>query len=227
MLNILDKSTSIWTFGENHPAIAHRYRLRSTARLRMVTMAMPARWVVYKPLCDAQWTDRLLADHPRARALWMYRRPDDVARSAQVKWADHQRDVLRRIHVRDWDALRWRGERLSEDVIKTVDTHYDPEMSLASASILYWWVRNRLFFELRLDQDARVRPVRYEPLVQDPRSSFREVFDFLGLAFEDRFVEDVHAKSVKTDSEHDVDPSIASLAKDLLMELDACERPRP
>jgi len=227
MLNILDKSASIWTFGENHPAIAHRYRLRSTARLRMVTMAMPARWVVYKPLCDSQWTDRLLADHRTARALWMYRRPDDVARSAQVKWADHQRDVLRRIHVRDWAALRWRGERLSEDVIKTVDTHYDPDMSRASASVLYWWVRNRLFFELGLDQDARVRLVRYEPLVQDPTSSFRDVFDFLGLMFEDRFVEDVHAKSVKTDSEQDVDPSIASLANDLLMKLDACGRPKP
>ena len=114
MLNILSRARSIWTFGENHPVIAHRYRLRSHGWLRMVTRAVPARHVVYKPLCDSQWTDKLLAEHPSARALWMYRRPDDVARSAQVKWADHQRDVLRRIHVRDWTALRWRGERLSD-----------------------------------------------------------------------------------------------------------------
>ena len=225
MLNTLSRASSTWTFGENHPAIAHRYRLRSSPWIRFVTKAIPARCVVYKPLCDTQWTDRLLSEHHSARALWMYRRPDDVSRSSQIKWADHQRDVLRRIHVRDWQALRWRGERLSDEVLAAVDAHYDPEMTLESASVLYWWLRNRLFFELKLDQDRRVRPVRYEPLVQDPARSFESVFGFLGLSFDARFIEHVHAKSVQSGVSQAVDPAISDMAQALLTQLDACERP--
>ncbi len=221
MLDVLNRGASVWTFGENHPAIARNYRLRSAARLRVVAAGTPARCVVFKPLCDSQWTDRLLVEHPNARALWMYRRPEDVARSANVKWADHQRDVLRRIHVRDWDALGWRGERLSESVLAAVDKHYREEMTLASASVLYWWVRNRLYFELGLHEDGRVLPVRYEPLVQDPEHSFQEVFGFLGVPFDPDSVAQVHARSVQAGADLTVEPEIGRMAHELLERLDA------
>lgn len=227
VLDVLDRGASVWTFGENHPAVARNYRLRSAVRLRVVARGTPARCVVFKPLCDSQWTDRLLVEHPAARALWMYRRPFDVARSANVKWADHQRDVLRRMHVRDWDALGWRGERLSETVLAAVDAHYRAEMTLASASVLYWWVRNLLYFELGLAEDPRVLPVRYEPLVQEPEPSFRAVFGFLGLPFVPDSVAHVHARSVQTGSDPSVDPEIAEMAQELLERLDRSERPSP
>ena len=191
-----------------------------------MTRAVPARHVVYN-LCVTLSGPISSWQSTSARALWMYRRPDDVARSAQVKWADHQRDVLRRIHVRDWTALRWRGERLSDDVLAAVDAHYTPDMTLESASVLYWWLRNRLFFELKLNENDRVLAVRYEPLVQEPATSFQAIFGFLGLSFKPEFVADVHAKSVQSGADQAVHPAIAEMAQELLVRLDERARPKP
>ena len=56
MLNVLGQNDAIWTFGENHPAIAQNYRLRSARRVRFVAASTPARCAVFKPLCDSQST---------------------------------------------------------------------------------------------------------------------------------------------------------------------------
>jgi len=149
----------------------------------------------------------------------MYRNPEDVARSATVKWADHQRDVLRRIHVRDWDALGWRGERLSNLVLDTVDEHYRVDMTPTSACVLYWWVRNQLFFELNLDTEPRVLAVQYESLVLHPESCFERVFAFLGLSFDPACVAAVHGRSVRDASLQDLDPQISSLAQETMAKL--------
>jgi hypothetical protein len=222
MLKVLAQNDAIWTFGENHPAVAQNYRLRSARRVRLVAASTPARCVVFKPLCDSQWTDRLLIEHPRSTALWMYRNPEDVARSATVKWADHQRDVLRRIQVRDWEALGWRGERLSERVLETVDEHYRPDMTPTSACVLYWWVRNQLFFELNLDTEPRVLAVQYESLVLQPEPSFESVFSFLGLSFDPACVAEVHGRSVRDSPMQELTPEIALLARATRERLDEC-----
>jgi len=219
---VFEKSEDTWTFGENHPAVARQYRLRSARRVRWVAASTPASVVVFKPLCDSQWTDRLLIEHPQARVLWMVRRPEDVAASANVKWADHQRDVLRRIHVRDWEALGWRGERLSPMVLSCVDAHYRAEMSPAAACVLYWWVRNQLFFELGLDREPRVQVVRYETLVTDPEALFEKVFEFIGVPFHPSYVAQVHRRSVQTAPVEGLEPAVSALAQETLARLDAC-----
>jgi hypothetical protein len=51
-------------------------------------------------------------------------------------------------------------------------------MSPYDAAALFWWARNRLFFDLALDQRTDVLVCEYEALVADPGDVIRSLYDF-------------------------------------------------
>jgi hypothetical protein len=58
---------------------------------------------------------------------------------------------------------------------------YAPDMSPYDAAALFWWARNRLFFDLGLDQRLDVFLCEYEALVAEPRQVMRSIYDFCGV----------------------------------------------
>ena len=79
----------------------------------------------------------------------------------------------------------------------------------------WWWLRNRLFFDLGLDRLAQVvRPLGYEGLVRDPSSWLAKLCAFAGLADADVMAASVHARSVGKSAAPPVPGAVA----------DACDR---
>jgi hypothetical protein len=216
---IIDRSMDTRVYHEHDRRAFRDYRLRTGDVDRL------ARWsgrpvAVFKSIVDAQWTDRFLDRYPGSKAIWIYRRYPDVARSAIVKWGDHQQRVVNGIRTRSFAELGWRGERLSDQVVETIDRVHRPDLTVEEGAALFWWMRNSILWDRGLADDDRVLVVRYEDLVTDPGPSCAPVFDFLGVPFDERFVSDTTPKSVQDDPLHDISDEIRALCDAMQDRLD-------
>jgi hypothetical protein len=54
-------------------------------------------------------------------------------------------------------------------------------MSPYDAAAMFWWARNRLFFDLGLDKRPDVLLCEYEALVAAPRQVMRSIYESCGL----------------------------------------------
>lgn len=221
LISVLDRSTHTWTYDEGVGPAFVGYRLAEPEVVERCVARSLAPVVAFKPICDAQHADRLLERHPGSRALWIYRRVADVANSAVRNWGGHQKDIMRWISEGDWHRLGWRGELLAPESVEKIEAIYSDKLSPEEAGALFWWLRNRIYFDLGLDRDERVLLVRYEDLVGDPPAQFRRIFDFVGCPWDDAVVEDVFATSVGKAPFPDIDPRIRELCDELTARLDA------
>lgn len=218
----LERSPEVWVYHEHRLSPAFRdYRLRSAPTLERLIRRSPAPVVIFKPVCDAHLTDRLLERHASARAIWIHRRYQDVANSAVRNFGNHQREALGWIVHRDYDRLGWRGERLEHGFVRLVEEVYRPEMPLEEACALFWYCRTSAYLDLGLDRDERVLLVRYEDLVSGAEVSFRRVFDFLGVRFEPDFLRHLFASSVGKDPFPPIDRRVESACEDLMRRMGA------
>jgi hypothetical protein len=106
---------------------------------------------------------------------------------------------------------------MSPDTRALIRKLYHPEISDTSAAALIWYLRNVLYFDQGLEDDRRVRLIRYENAVTEPQISFKRLFDYLELAYSPRLVKYVSASSIKRRSEPDIEPAIREECEQLDM----------
>lgn len=222
LMKVLEQSRYMRVFQEHsRRAFGTNWRLLPHEVIHDLINDAHAPVTVFKPLCDAHLTDQLLTEYQNSKAIWIYRTYVDVANSAVNKWGEHLKQVMYQITVGDWDALGWRGERLTEDHVNLVKSLYTPEMTFQEAAALMWYLRNQWYYELSLVNDPRVLMVRYESLVQDPKAGMMRIFDWVGTTFEPEIVEDVSERSVGKGKHLVMSPAIQTLCDDLLNKLNA------
>ena len=218
---VVGAAPEVIVYNEDARRAFRDFRLRDHATIERLVRASPAPVVLLKPLCDSHLIDRILDAHPESRALWMFRRYPDVVNSMIHMWGAHQADVIRALVARRWDILGWRGERLSDSMLRQIDAVWREDGTDHEAGVLMWVVRNHFFFELGLEADARVRLVRYEDLVTDPVAAFPPVFRFLGCAFDPDWARGVVSDSVRKEALPAISAEIAELAEGMQARLEA------
>jgi len=223
LMDTIEVSPHTWVYHESSYNLAFRdYRLRPLSWIDRLVEWTRARWVVFKPVCDAHLMDHILERFPAARIIWPYRSYQDVANSAVRKWGAHHREIMGAIARQDRAWLGWRGERLDPVVVQCVANLYRDDMSLEAAASLQWYLRNHFFFELALDKDPRVLLLRYEDLVAAPKEHFRRIFSFVGNCPLDGLnLSAISTRSVARAPFPDIDPEIAALCDELTSRLDA------
>lgn len=217
---IFDLAPEVWMYGENDAEAARNFRLLPAEELRQVIAGSHAPVLIFKPICDTQRTDELLLEHPGAKAIWIYRDYRDVANSAVAKWGDHQVDLLRRITVNEQAHLKWRGERLDDEARELAHRFYRPDMPHAEGAALFWYIRNRFYFTLGLDENPRVMLQQYEDLVQHPQRCFARLCEFAGCRYDDRYVAGVRTNSVRRRDFPAINPEITQLCEEMLARFD-------
>jgi hypothetical protein len=156
-------------------------RLRPLPEVRAHIERLRASITVLKPLVESQHAPRLLAGLPNARALWMFRGFESVAVSNVTYFgADNSERDLQLLLTND--PPNWRNEVVADSVRAVVRKHYAPDMSPHDAAALFWWARNRLFFDLALDERSDVFLCEYEALVAAPAPVMRSIYDFCDIA---------------------------------------------
>jgi len=104
--------------------------------------------------------------------------------------------------------------------LKIIRYYLDQDIDDVSTRALIWYVRNKLFFDQRLEELDNVFLTKYEDLVQHPETSMRRIFAFLGLPFKLQYAKSVSTSSIRKDPQPLILPEIRKLCVDLSNKLD-------
>lgn len=211
-----------WDYQESQANLAFKdYQLRSDRLVKRLIRVTPARVVSFGNILDSQFTDHLLDRYGGSKAIWVYRRYQDAANSSVRQWGNHLRDDMVRWVARgEPERLGPRGKRIHPDTSRLITDLYDDGLSEVEGACLYWYMRNRLFFDLGLNEDPRVLLVQYEDTVQNPERALRRIFDFLGHPYDESTVARIFTSSVGKHPWPDIDRRIEVACDTLKRDLD-------
>jgi Sulfotransferase domain len=219
----LERAPEFEVYNENHSAAFDRFQLRPLDHVRGLVEASRHPYVLFKPLCDSHRTPELLAalrTRSAPRALWVYRSAEGRARSAVAKFGDQNLRVLRDL-AQGRGRDRWQAQRLSPDSLALIEGLGWSGVDPVSAAALFWYVRNRLYFELGLDRRPDVLLVSYDAMVADPAAEMRRICRFLDFPYHPRLVAGITPRPPAVASAAGLHPEIAARCAELAAALAA------
>lgn len=216
LLRGFDLAPEVEVRGENDRTVFDRFRLRSDDVLVDTIRHSRHRLVLVKPLCDSQRVDELLDLEGPApgRAIWAWRNPYDRARSEVSKFGASNREALAAIARGTADGM-WQAERLPEERREIVRSFDVDRMTPETAAVLFWTVRNLLYFDLGLDARDDVLLSSYDELVRDPAAHLRRLCAFLDFPYREELHEHIRPRDTFQSRPLDVDPRARELADDV------------
>jgi hypothetical protein len=141
----------------------------------------PFEVVVAKPLVESSRAVELMDAADPVKAIWMLRRFDAVAESNVKRFGldNPFRDLE---PFCENDQLNWRSRGSTEETRETVKKLVGEGLAPLDAAALFWWARNRLYFEQRLWEDERIKVVRYERACNHPDAAVAALSGYIGIA---------------------------------------------
>ena len=225
----LERSPEFAVYNENHRAAFSRFQLRPDPVIRRLVEQSRHPYVLFKPLCDSHRTPELLDGlglQRSPRALWAYRSVDGRARSAVAKFGDVNLRVLREL-ASGGGRSRWEAQRLSPDSLQLIAGFDWERMGPFDAAAMFWYIRNRLYFELGLARRPDVLVVSYEAMVAEPEAEMARICEFLGVAYDGRLIAHVKARPRGQSEALQLDPRIRDRCVELAARLEAARHAGP
>lgn len=219
LIECFDACPTAEVFNETDEGAFDAYELRDLDVIRRLVRDSTASHVVFKPTADGNRAGEILAGLPGARAVWIYRAYEDAVNSALEKW--HQHNEYLRLVLEEPIAARWRAWNLTPADLDLLRRHYLRRVSDESARALIWYLRNTFYFRCGFHERDDVLLLNYEHLVREPQRYLRLAFEHCGLAFRDRYHDDVKTTSIGRLERPPVDAEIAALCDELKARLDA------
>ena len=215
----LESAPEFEVHNENDRRVFSRYQLRSDEVVARTVRHSRHAYVLFKPLCDSHRVAELLSlpGLPAGRAVWAYRDVDDRARSAVAKFGDANLRALRQISAGEGAGL-WQAQRMSAETLEILRGFSYDAMTPHTAAALFWWARNRLFFELGYDQRADVLLSSYDAVIADPQAQIRALCDFLDFPYRPELSAHVEQRSGAR-RPLDIEPRARELCDDLAARL--------
>jgi hypothetical protein len=212
LMNVLHlhPDTEVFDEARDSPSFVD-FRIRSTGAVRQAIDASRYRFPCFKIIADSHLLSVILREIPDSAVIWMYREPGPNAASRLAKF---RRPTAAIRAVCDGQPG---GGWFAEGVSAVLDRASFSEWDYAC---LAWWARNRLFFDLNLADEPRVRLLRYESLVSEPERTMRSVYEWAGMKWSGPSVRFVHARSAAKPDLPVLDSQVASRCRELLHRLD-------
>lgn len=223
MLRTLDRSLDVDRVEETDTRAFRDTRILPKAARNAVLSQSTAKCVVFKPICDSHRALELMAEHPGSKAVWTYRDYRDVANSAVEYWSDQMQQFIEDLLQGggDWGVALWNREKVTDECLAEVREAAAAGLSPHGAASLFWYMRNRLFFEQKLEDNNAVLLTRYEHLVSDPAAEFKRLCGFLGVMYDADVVARVFSTSIRKRPFPGVNPKIEFLCQGMVERLDA------
>jgi hypothetical protein len=214
LMHILERSNETDVYRETDRRAFSHYNMRPPTVMRHLIEKSCVGRIVVKALLESDKTAELLQELAPAKAIWMVRHYDDVVNSCMQCWPG-DRNHIGKIIV-DRNAAGWRGRGMSDETHALLREYYHPDMDDSSALALFWYYRNQLLFDQKLEEDPRLLILRYEPLVQFPEKYGPIVARFVGIAFTPAMMRLVFSDSVRKRPPPNVEPRIRALCDPML-----------
>ena len=201
-----------------------KIRLNSFASVKRVVCEKNYPFIVLKPLVESQDLVSMLNYFKFSKALWMYRHYKDVA-SSNINKFGRNNGINDLRSIAEGDPQNWRSENVSDDTRKVICKYFSEDMNLYDAAALFWFARNKLFFDLDSQNNLRVLVCRYEDLVCKPHHITKSIYRFIDLSYPgDEIISMVHSKSVNKGNNIILSPGIEKLCNDLYQKLEETYR---
>jgi len=195
MMNIFDRDYKTKVYRENTEVFSNNLRLKSFNVVKEIIDKDKAPLVILKPLLDTQRSKKMLEYFDNSKILWIFRHYKDVA-SSNIKRFGIQNGINDLKPIVQNDTQNWRAENVSKYTREVILKYFSEDMNPYDAAALFWFARNRLFFELQLDTNPNVIMCKYEDLVTNPVSVISDIYRFIGTDFPGkRITTEVHCKS--------------------------------
>jgi hypothetical protein len=217
----LERAPEVEVHNENDQKAFARFRLRPEPVIRGIVEGSKHAFVLFKPLCDSHRIPDLLdgLDTPSpGRAIWAYRAFEGRVRSSVAKFGDSNLRALRRISEGTGAGL-WQAGGLSEENLELIRSFDYDRMTPESASALFWFVRNSLYFDLGLDRRPDVVLASYEAMISEPDPAMRSLCAFLGLPYREGLIAGIEPRRPRS-LEVEIDPGIRARCERLGTALD-------
>ena len=129
----------------------------------------PFEVVAAKPLVESDRATELMDSAERVKGIWMLRDYEGVARSNIKRFGSENpfRDLEPFCSA---NATDWRSRGAAGETRETVASLRREALTPLDAAALFWWARNQLYFQQRLQTDERVRIIRYERACNHPEA---------------------------------------------------------
>lgn len=190
----LGRSPEVWHYPEHDDFAFKDYIIRDNNTIITLVNNNPFKTLVFKPLTDSHRAKDLLDCFCEGVGIWMYRRYEDRANSAVARFGANNLDVLSNI-ANHKNLDMWQAQGLLDEDITLIKSYDYSEMKPGEAATLFWYFRNKLYFNQELDKDSRVLPVCYEDLIRDSESTMRKVCEHLEISYKRYLVKGIHARS--------------------------------
>ncbi len=213
-LAVADRSRNIMAYGEGAEGYYRNVMLGDFPTVERSLADSPFSMVMLKPICDSHRADEILDRFPESRGLWIFRDYRDTVASAAAKWPSAP-DGIKKLADEDVQSAGWWAGGLEAADFELVRRHFSTAMTPVEAHALLWYLRNAFYFRLRLNERADVLLIRYEDLVKEPKLRFAQVFRFLDVEFQEKYVTDIHSSSVAANRNLELSAGIDRLCSDL------------
>lgn len=181
---------------------------------------LPFEVVAAKPLVESASATELMDAVGTVKAIWMLRHYPEVARSNVSRFGmdNPYRDLQ---PIRSQDTLDWRYKGMTEETWETVTAMMSRRLTPFDAAALFWWTRNQLYFDQRLQEDDRVRILRYERACNQPDEVIRSLSDYIGVALPLRSIT-TRVRAHPPRETRELDPDVDRLCRKLWDSFEGC-----
>jgi hypothetical protein len=155
------------------------------------------------------------------KAVWMVRHYRAVALSNVRRFGMDNpfRDLQ---PIRSRDTLDWRYKGATEETWETVASFVNRRLGPLDAAALFWWTRNKLYFDQRLWEDDRIRVLRYERACSQPDDVIRSLSDYIGVELSRGSIASRVRPQPPTSMGSGLDPEVERICRKLWDSFDGC-----
>lgn len=216
----LEQLPQVEVHNENDRRVFRRFRVVDDELARTCRQSRSA-YVLFKPLCDSHRTPELLgrAGAGKALAVWIYRDVDGRVRSSVAKFGASNRQAL--VTIARGGATTWQAGGLSdsdEELVRSLDPErLDP----ISASALFWYLRNSLYFSTGLAARQDVHLTSYDAFLDDPEQTTRRLCSFLDTPYQTRMTAHMAQRQNGSTARLKIDLRVRELCEELQTRLEA------
>lgn len=219
LMTLFERSPNTDVYHEADGRAFDEFIMREPGTIDEIYRTSNADVVVIKALHEAQVLKDLLARFPDCCAVWMFRDYRDVINSQMHRWPGFKNKIDRL--VVDRNSADWRGVNMTDETLEIVRSHYTPDISVEDASALFWFYRNRIYFDQRMaDEGDAICLLKYEEVVARPKQVLPAVYRFLGMEVPSDFSRFVSGQSVRKHPEPQLSPAIRELCEGMLAMLE-------